>query len=423
MSLLKLKEILLRGGTNPLSNFLLKASDTVAGKLVVQRGAAGGGYGDILEISPAGDLILPSALGEAHPRGAVMQMMLAKVLPTLVPAVWGQRSFVKTGGKTLAIRAGTTVIVGGMFKTYTAQTSVVMPETLTPGEDYGIWALPSGVLFAAADPRHTPYAPTPAQAGAVKVGGFHYGLLAHDALLGGGGFAQAAPSMIWTQADVDKIAGINAHSMWDEGFRPECDPRGMTCVSTGSGQGLFWVDIYFCGTNHIVNGTSRYNTDVASGTVLPRIPLMFGGNGTNTYSKLAWFEAQEIALSHGKRLMSYQEFAAAAFGTTENQSLGGAASTIPATGHTPGYMSKWGIPQVTGHHWTYGDVAHADSGTAWVTGADRGQTYGTPVRAIFGGSRDSAASSGSRCSYWNSSAWYSAWNLGLRAACDHKRCY
>lgn len=421
MSLLKLKEILLRGGTNPLSNFLLKASDTVAGKLVVQRGAAGGGYGDILEISPAGDLILPSALGEAHPRGAVMQMMLAKVLPTLVPAVWGQRSFVKTGGKTLAIKAGTTVIVGGTFKTYTAQTAVVMPDTLTPGEDYGIWALPSGALFAAADPKHTPYAPSPAQAGAVKVGGFHYGLLAHDALLGGGGFAQTAPSMIWSQADVDKIAGINAHSIWDEGFRPECDPRGMTCVSADNGEGLFWFDIYFTGTNHIINGTSRAGTDVASGTVLSKIPAMFGGNGTATYTTFNWFDANEVAQSHGKRCPSYQEFAAAAFGVTENQSLGGASSTIPQTKREAGYTSKWGGEQMAGHHWVYGNVAHADSGTAWVVGALRGQTYGTPVRAIFGGARGDTAASGSRCSYWGHSAWASGWSLGLRAFCGHKR--
>lgn len=34
------------------------------------------------------------------------------------------------------------------------------------------------------------------------------------------------------------------------------------------------------------------------------------------------------------------------------------------------------------------------------------------------GNRDNAASSGSRCSNWNNSAWNSNWNIGLRAACD-----
>ena len=57
--------------------------------------------------------------------------------------------------------------------------------------------------------------------------------------------------MIWTQADVDRIKGINEFSIWDVKFRPSCeDPRGMALVS-----GQFWADIYFTNTNHEVNGT------------------------------------------------------------------------------------------------------------------------------------------------------------------------
>lgn len=325
--------------------------------------------------------------------------------------------FSKEGADALSVRPGTSVYIPGHGHVhFTEVQAIEMPSTLIAGEDYAVFVSPDATLRAVPDPVFSPASPpTP---GAIKIGGFHYGLITPSATVASGSFATTGPGMRWTQADVDQIAGINAWSIWDLQWRPKCDPRGMTCVRSDAGLPIVWVDIYFCGTNHIVNGTSRHNTDVASGTVLPRIPLMFGGNGTNTYSKLAWFEAQEIALSHGKRLMSYQEFAAAAFGTTENQSLGGAASTIPATGRTAGYTSKWGLEQSTGHHWTYGDVAHADSGTAWVTGADRGQTYGTPVRAIFGGSRDNAADSGSRCSHWSRSAWYSSWADGWRAACD-----
>lgn len=355
-------------------------------------------------------------LGNAVITPKTLAGVLSAVLPTeIVKADRTAPCLIKKTATTLAIAAGTRVLLPGGARSFFTETAVTMPA-LTPGEDYSVWVPPSGAPVAVADPTHTPAEP-PVE-GSVKIGGFHYGLITPGATVASGSFAATGPGMHWTQADVDQIAGINAWSIWDLQWRPKCDPRGMTCVRSDAGLPLLWVDIYFCGTNHIVNGTSRYNTDVASGTVLPRIPLMFGGNGTNTYSKLAWFEAQEIALSHGKRLMSYQEFAAAAFGTTENQSLGGAASTIPATGHTPGYMSKWGIPQVTGHHWTYGDVAHADSGTAWVTGADRGQTRGTPVRALFGGDRGVAASSGSRCSDWVNSAWFSHWTHGLRAACD-----
>lgn len=351
-------------------------------------------------------MITPRTLGSA----------LADALPSaLVKADRYAPCLVKKTATTLSISAGTRVLLHSGGREFITETAVTMPA-LTPGEDYSVWVPPSGVPVAVVDPAFAP-APPPVD-GAVKIGGFHYGLITPSATVASGSFATTGPGMRWTQADVDQIAGINAWSIWDLQWRPKCDPRGMTCVRSDAGLPIVWVDIYFCGTNHIVNGTSRYNTDVASGTVLPRIPLMFGGNGTNTYSKLAWYEAQEIALSHGKRLMSYQEFAAAAFGTTENQSLGGASSTIPATGRTDGYTSKWGLEQSTGNHWTYGDVAHADSGTAWVTGADRGQTYGTPVRAIFGGDRVYAACSGSRCSYWGNSAWLSSWGAGLRAACD-----
>lgn len=421
MSSLTLTQVILRGTAHLLSGFRLQSNPDVPGNLQVHRGTLAGGEVSVLEILPNGDVILPEAQGAPNPKGVVMQMMLAKVLPKLIPAAEGQRSFIKTGGRSLSIKAGTTVLVGGKFMTYATNQAVVMPDTWTPGEDYSVWALPNGALFAVADPKHTPYAPIPSQAGAVKVGGFHYGLLAHDAALAGGGFAQTAPSMIWSQADVDKIAGINAHSIWDEGFRPECDPRGMTCVSADNGEGLFWFDIYFTGTNHIINGTSRAGTDVASGTVPPKIPAMFVGNGTTAYTTFNWFEANEVAQSHGKRCPSYQEFAAAAFGVTENQSLGGASGTIPQTKREAGYTSKWGGEQMTGHHWVYGNIAHADSGTAWVVGALRGQTYGTPVRAVFGGNRDSAAYSGSRCSHWINSAWVSAWNSGLRAFCNHRR--
>lgn len=333
-------------------------------------------------------------------------------LPYLVKADPSLPCLIKTSATTLAIKAGTHVKIGNAYVSFTVQTAVVMPAVLTPGEDYAVFVHPDGTASAVADPFFAPAAaPVP---GALKIGGFHYGLTAPGTTVAGGSFATTGAGMIWTQADVDNIAGINAFSIWDLVYRPKCDPRGMTRSDAG-----FWFDIYFCGTEHITNGTSRYNTDVASGTVLPKKPLIFGGNGTAKYTTLTWYETNEIALSHGKRLMSYQEFAAAAYGVTENQSLGGAASTIPATLRQAGYTSKPGGEQMSGNHYTWGAAAHGAGGSAWVPGAGRGQTYGTPYGAIFGGARDAAGSSGSRCSGWPHSAWTSSWNFGLRAACDH----
>lgn len=180
-----------------------------------------------------------------------------------------------------------------------------------------------------------------------------------------------------------------------------------------------WIAIYFCSPDHITNGISRYNTPVASGTVLPKIPIEYGGDSAATYGRLSAYEALEILASHGCRLITQQEFASGALGVTEGQSLGGAASTIPATKREPGYTSRIGLEQATGHIWTIGGPLTSVAGTAWATDPGRGSLYGTSGLPLFGGARDNAASSGSRASYWSVVFWTSGWDIGLRAACDH----
>ena len=319
---------------------------------------------------------------------------------------------VKTGHGGLSIKAGTHVRVGGAYVSFLAQTAVNMPAVFVPGEDYAVFVHPDGATSCAGDPIDSPAVPP--VVGAVKIGGFHYGLVAPGTTVVGGAFNTGGAGMIWTQPDVDRIAGINSFSIWDLNYRPKCDPRGMTRPDNGP-----WIDIYFCGTEHITNGTSRYNTDVASGTVPPKIPVEFGGDATTKYAGFSWFEANEIAFAYGKRLPTYQEFAVAAYGVTENQSPGSATTTVPATKREDGYTSKCGGEQMTGHHWVWGAVAHGGGGSGWVSGAGRGKTYGTPYGAMFGGRRGDAANAGSRSSNWNYPAWTSGWFVGLRAVCDH----
>lgn len=348
--------------------------------------------------------------------GADIKALQGGALLALAKADTATPCLVKTSAGGLAIKAGTRVLLNSGAVSFLAQTAVTMPA-LTPGEDYSVWVKPDGSAVAVADPFTAP-ASAPV-AGALKIGGFHYGLVTPGTTVASGSFATTGVGMIWTQGDVDAIAGINSFSIWDLTYRSVCDPRGMACVKDGMGRGLFWFDLYFCSQNHIANGTSRYNTNVASGTVPPRIPVMFGGNGTNNYTTLTWYEAAEIAYSHKKRLMSYQEFSAAAFGVTENQSLGGAASTIPATARQASFTSKWGGEQMTGHHHVWGDVTHGIGGSTWSANTVRGQSYGVPGASLFGGARDITTFAGSRSSNWNLAPWNSLWNVGLRAASDH----
>lgn len=343
---------------------------------------------------------------------------LPVVLPSLVKVEPSLPCLIKTSGTTIAIKAGTHVKIGSAYVSFTAQTAVSMPAVLTPGEDYAVFVHPDGAASAVADPFYAPAAAP--VTGALKIGGFHYGLVAPGTTPASGGFAttgftNAGGNYPWTQARVDRIAGINEFSIWDLNFRSKGEQRGFAIDPLTK----TWVAIYFCSPDHITHGISRYNTAVASGTVLPKIPVEYGGDGTTTYGRLSAYEALEILASHGCRLMTQEEFASGALGVTEWQSLGGAASTIPATKREPGYTSRIGLEQATGHIWTIGGPLTSAGGSAWTAGPNRGNFYGGAGLPLFGGDRFNAANSGSRASDWFNVFWASYWNVGLRAACDH----
>lgn len=325
-------------------------------------------------------------------------------------------AFTKTAAQTLSIKAGTFCLVGtsNTMVSWAVDTAITMP-THTIGTDYYIYACADGTCRA--DASFT--APTGYNTGNSRlIGGYHYGLVAPGTTVAGGSFATTGNGMIWTQADVDKIAGINQYSLWDLKWRPQCDPKGMALVA-----GRVWVDIYFCGTDHITNGTSRAGTNIASGTVLPKKPLEFGGNGTTTYATPTWWDFLEIVNAYKKRLIREQEFVLAAFGVTENQSIDAIASTYPTTQRNAGYTSKYGIEQASGHHWTWGeDTGQYGETFSWHnTNGGRGQMRMTSsnTRVIFGGSRENGAYSGSRCSVWCNSPGTVGWNIGVRAAAYH----
>jgi len=69
--------------------------------------------------------------------------------------------------------------------------------------------------------------------------------------------------------------------------------------------------------------------------------------------------------------------------------------------------------------WTWKQV----DGNTGAAGSERGQVYTAGTyglsRVLLGGARTYGANSGSRCSFWNFYPWFSNWNVGLRAACDH----
>lgn len=284
------------------------------------------------------------------------------------------------------------VEVAGKLITIAAGTAVTMPGTATNGTDYAIWAKPDGTLEATSN--HT----TPPVANSRKVGGFHY----------------APGANATANSDGNSTPQINAFSFWDLKFRPACpDPRGMTLVADG-----FWADIYLLGVDHLVNGTSRFNVTIADGSSPPRIPTKFGGTGSNSYSSLNWWEAAEVMRHHGKRLPTYSEFAALAFGTTEATQRGtDPVSTIWDTAFT----SRWGTNQSSGCMWIWGDeFGGGAASAAWSANTGgRGSTYQMENAVVFGGGWGSGAFCGSRSSAWSDSPTNSYNSLGARGVCDH----
>ena len=330
----------------------------------------------------------------AYAPSAVVYGLFYKADPTTV-------AFTKTGAGTASIKAGTKVDVAGTVVTFVAATAIDMPA-LTAGTDYAIWVKDDATIQAT-----TNFSSAPGAGNWRKIGGFHYAP---------GGNAAA-------QAGGDTTPAINAYSFWDLKFRPACpDPRGMTLVADS-----FWADIYLLGVDHLTNGTSKYNVSIADGSAPPKIPTKFGGTGSNAYSTLNWWEANEVLQSWGKRSPTYDEFAALAYGTTEATSSGG--SDVPTTGVSGTgatnawnkFTSRWGVIQATGCMWIWGgEFGGGAAGASWTANTGgRGSTYQMENAVIFGGSWGDTTGFGSRCSLWGNSPTSSYGSVGARGVCDH----
>jgi hypothetical protein len=303
-------------------------------------------------------------------------------------------AFLRTGAGAVSLKAGTTIGLAGLLYQFAVDTAVQMP-TLAAGTDYAIYICNDGTLRADASFS----APTGfTVANSRRIGGFHYAPGGNATGTSGG----------------DTTPQINPYSVWDIKFRPACnDPRGMTLVAGG-----FWCDIYLTGVDHHVNGTSRYNVTIADGSSPPKIPTAFGGNGSTTYSTLTWWEAAEVLAAAGKQLLSYDEFAAAAYGTTENTSGG----TDPvSTILRQAYTSRWGVMLAAGNMFVWGrNFGGGAEPAAWVNNTGgRGQTYQQENAVLLGGAWGVAANGGSRAAVWNSAPSVSSATFGARGRCDH----
>ncbi len=327
--------------------------------------------------------------------------------------------FTKVSPTSVTIPVGFTYSVGDAIFRTTANTTLdlntnLVGSTKTAGNDYFVYAKSDGTFYLSASDIITSDR---------LIGGFHYGLV---------GEAESATGNK-TEAWMVEQRGIWSHSLWDLKFRPNAkSPRGKNLTGAG------WVDIYLADEDIAIRGYSSpwKSTGVKAkiaggaasyGRAIPKIPLEFGGDGSVTYGKLTWFQAEEIAHSLGMRQLSYGEYSAIAYGVTEkvSSSTNGYETTAGAIEHYPHLTSRY-MEQATGTQWIWGNNlmnGYGSTDWAWKDNADgRGQIYSTsnsPTAVVLGGSRGSGADAGSRASGWNDYVWSSGWGFGCRFACDH----
>lgn len=307
-------------------------------------------------------------------------------------AITRQVAWTKTGNNTAETQTALTVEVDGAVVEIPSGTPITMP-TLIIGVDYAIWAAPDGTLEADAS---FSVAPT---AGGRLVGGFHYAPGGNAPGFNSGG---------------NTTPQINEYSFWDLKFRPACpDPRGMTLVA-----GKFWCDIYLLNVNHHVNGTSKFNVRIADDGDPPKVPEMFGGDGSATYSNANWWTMNEVLAAHGKQSLNYQEFAAAAYGVIEKT----AGGTDPVdTILRENWTSIWGLMLAAGNMYVWGrDFGRGGNSESWSNNADgRGDTFALSRVARFGAAWADGSDAGSRASAWSAVPSDSGSSLGARGRSDH----
>ena len=314
--------------------------------------------------------------------------------------------FAKASPSSFIIPTGTRIQTDNAFvelvsnTTVSLNTDLLIPESKTAGTDYYVYAKNDGTFYVSSNDS----------IGTDRlIGGFHYGLT---------GEAEAT-SGTKTEADMVKLRGINEYSFWDLKYYANCKAgnKGMFIVDNKC------YDIYMGDVNYGIDFYSKANAQIAGGGTdygrgYPKIPLMFGGNGTTNYGKLTPFVAFDLVNAAGKELISYQEFTKIAYGVQEG--LAQPETIAGQTGHIGAVTSKYGMEQAIGTQWIWSSSLGTSSSGTWNNIADaRGQVYSDVIVAILGGGRNEAAGGpGSRCSAWSNGLTVSVWHSGFRGCCD-----
>lgn len=212
----------------------------------------------------------------------------------------------------------------------TAQLGVANLDTgsaFVVGKDYTVYKLDDGSYIISLDGDKSDLQ---------KIGGFHYGTCRRvNAALQPINTADEVRGNGW---ESNVYSGIVPRSVWDQGHRPTCDPRGMVYLGSG-----VWVDIYQSSDNGAGGLTSAYNAVPLTGT-----------------EGLCWYGFMERALVVGKRLLTYGEFCQMAFGSPggfdDSNTNAWTAKTNTGrqkTGYVANAVSSIGCRDAVGNVWEW----------------------------------------------------------------------
>jgi hypothetical protein len=132
--------------------------------------------------------------------------------------------------------------------------------------------------------------------------------------------------------------GVVPRSVWTLAHRPKCTPEGMVFLNNNT-----WVDIYLNSDDGANGLKSAYNATPMTGT-----------EGLN------WYSFVERALKSGKRLLSYAEFCAMAYGSpqgddADNNNAWSATTNTgrQLTGYVANAVSSIGCRDAVGNVWEW----------------------------------------------------------------------
>jgi hypothetical protein len=351
---------------------------------------------------------------KVNPRALLNTSRMARILSLVA----GRKEYIQCVSDTAVNIDGDVVIVVGdaVFKTPAAGLALTEADLDTGsfqvGRDYYVYCCDNGgdTDESYKISMNATYPAGYSAASSRKIGGFHFGKVRrHNSRLQPVNTSGQAFGAGWEANIAD---GILPRSAWTVQHRPTCSPEGMVYLGGG-----VWVDIYL----------SSDDGDGGIKSVHGATPLT-GTEGLHQYNFV------ERALVVGKRLLSYDEWCQAAFGSPQGNDGDNANawsqttnSGRATTGAVARAVSCIGARDCAGNVWEWlKEMSIQQGSTSWawqnVLGAGYGQAFlpnsAGVVALITGGYWGAGVRCGARAMGLYHHPWVVDAGIGCRAACD-----